>query len=163
VFGTAQLAIVLSPRRKRQLITTREHFSAACWSLQYHRPSEYFLLIRVVPFSFLAFLSLPFLSLTAIVCPMRAFWQRILNWSSRLNTTPPIKQFHTSNRMSSTSTAAALYAATVSFSTIASAVPEDIAEKKHHLKDGKGFHNPWDSWHEMGGPAIGRAMLMYEA
>ena len=28
--------------------------------------------------------------------------------------------------------------------------PEDAAEKKHHLAQGKGFTNPWDSYVEMG-------------
>ena len=61
--------------------------------------------------------------------------------------------------MSAAGTAAALYAATVSSSSITGAVPEEAKEKAHHLKDGKGFTNPWDSWKEMAGPAIMRAMI----
>ena len=63
--------------------------------------------------------------------------------------------------MSSSATATALYAATISTSLITSAVPEEAKDKKHHLKDGKGFTNPWDSWKNMSGPAIGKALLWY--
>lgn len=63
--------------------------------------------------------------------------------------------------MSSSGTAAALYAATVSPASITGAVPEDAKGKQHHLKDGKGFTNPWDSWKEMGGFSIGWAMIKY--
>ena len=63
--------------------------------------------------------------------------------------------------MSGSATAAALYAATVSSSTIAGATPEEAKEKRHHLQDGKGFINPWDSWKELSGPAIGKAMVWY--
>lgn len=45
--------------------------------------------------------------------------------------------------------AAALYAV-VSNPTQVGAVPEDAKEKKHHLKNGKGFVNPWDSHVEIG-------------
>ena len=61
--------------------------------------------------------------------------------------------------MSSSSTAAALYAATISASSVLGAVPEESRERRHHLKDGKGFTNPWDSWKEMSGPSIGKAMI----
>jgi N-acyl-phosphatidylethanolamine-hydrolysing phospholipase D len=64
--------------------------------------------------------------------------------------------------MSSSATAAALYAATVSSSALSGAVPEDTWDKKHHLKDGKGFTNPWESWREMAGFSILKAMLLYE-
>lgn len=30
------------------------------------------------------------------------------------------------------------------------AVPEDAQDKRHHLKHGKGFTNPWDSYVEIG-------------
>lgn len=63
--------------------------------------------------------------------------------------------------MSSSATAAALYAATVSSSAITGATPEGAKEKRHHVKDGKGFVNPWDSWKEMPGPAIAREMIWY--
>ncbi|MCJ1313720.1 hypothetical protein MMC25_007400 [Agyrium rufum] len=58
----------------------------------------------------------------------------------------------------STSTTAALYAATVSLSPNVGAVPEDSKSLKHHLKDGKGFHNPWESWRDQSAPTILKAM-----
>ncbi|KAL9638452.1 MAG: hypothetical protein Q9204_001494 [Flavoplaca sp. TL-2023a] len=61
--------------------------------------------------------------------------------------------------MSSSGTAAALYAATVSPASITGGVPEEAKDKKHHLKNGKGFDNPWDSWRDFSGPAIGWAMV----
>ncbi|KAL8687799.1 MAG: hypothetical protein Q9224_005047 [Gallowayella concinna] len=64
----------------------------------------------------------------------------------------------TSPYMSSSGTAAALYAATVSPASITGAVPEEAKDKQHHLKNGKGFNNPWDSWRDFSGPAIGWAM-----
>ena len=45
--------------------------------------------------------------------------------------------------MSGSGTAASLYVATISPSSILGAVPEEAQDKKHHLKDGKGFTNPW--------------------
>ena len=45
--------------------------------------------------------------------------------------------------MSGSGTAAALYAATISAASITAATPEAAGEKRHHLKDGKGFTNPW--------------------
>ncbi|MCJ1360977.1 hypothetical protein MMC16_000072 [Acarospora aff. strigata] len=62
--------------------------------------------------------------------------------------------------MSSSAAAAALYAATISSSALSGAVPEDTKDKKHHLKDGKGFTNPWDSWREMGAWSIMKALIM---
>jgi N-acyl-phosphatidylethanolamine-hydrolysing phospholipase D len=41
------------------------------------------------------------------------------------------------------------------------AVPEDSTAKAHHLKDGKGFTNPWESWKEMTGPQVWRALIWY--
>ena len=61
--------------------------------------------------------------------------------------------------MSSSGAAASLYAATISPASIIGAEPEEAKDKRHHLKDGKGFNNPWDSWKNMSGPAIGRAMV----
>lgn len=63
--------------------------------------------------------------------------------------------------MSASGTAASLYAATISPSSIVGAEPEEAKDNRHHLKDGKGFDNPWDSWKNMSGPAIGRAMAWY--
>jgi N-acyl-phosphatidylethanolamine-hydrolysing phospholipase D len=53
-------------------------------------------------------------------------------------------------RMSSASgmAAAGLYSLTMSSPAALGAVPEDSAEKKHHLKNGKGFTNPWESWRD---------------
>lgn len=53
-------------------------------------------------------------------------------------------------RKSSGMAAAALYACTMSGPATLGAAPEDVEGKKHHLKDGKGFTNPWESWKEMG-------------
>lgn len=60
--------------------------------------------------------------------------------------------------MSSSGTAAALYAATVSSSNVLGAAPEEAKEKQHHLKDGKGFINPWDSWLDQSAGAIFKAL-----
>ena len=49
---------------------------------------------------------------------------------------------------------AAIYACAISSPTALGAVPEDSEEKKHHLKGGKGFTNPWESWREFSGPKI---------
>lgn len=51
-------------------------------------------------------------------------------------------------------TSAVLYACTISSPTALGAVPEDAEGKAHHLKDGKGFTNPWESWKDMVGPKI---------
>ncbi|MCJ1231539.1 hypothetical protein MMC12_008216 [Toensbergia leucococca] len=61
--------------------------------------------------------------------------------------------------MSSSATAAALYAATISSSAVTGAVPEEAKELRHHLKDGKGFINPWDSWKNMASYSIMKAMI----
>ncbi|KAF2644752.1 putative Zn-dependent hydrolase/oxidoreductase family protein [Massarina eburnea CBS 473.64] len=49
--------------------------------------------------------------------------------------------------------------AVVSNPTQVGAKPDDAEEKKHHLKGGKGFKNPWDSFTELGSPAIFWAIL----
>lgn len=36
--------------------------------------------------------------------------------------------------------------ATLTAPTNAGAVPEESAEKPHHLKNDQGFRNPWPSW-----------------
>ncbi|KAH8592424.1 beta-lactamase superfamily domain-containing protein [Bisporella sp. PMI_857] len=56
-------------------------------------------------------------------------------------------------------TSAILYACTTTSPTSLGAVPEDSKAKAHHLKNGNGFTNPWDSWIEMSGPAIAMAMM----
>lgn len=40
--------------------------------------------------------------------------------------------------------------AVVSNPTQLAAQPEEAKAKAHHLKDGKGFTNPWDSYTEFG-------------
>jgi N-acyl-phosphatidylethanolamine-hydrolysing phospholipase D len=61
--------------------------------------------------------------------------------------------------MSTGMASAVLYACTSSQPASLGAVPEDSGTKPHHLKDGKGFANPWDSWQEMNAPQIMGAML----
>lgn len=77
----------------------------------------------------------------------------------------PINQqnrtFSTSPRMSNSATAAILYAATISTSSLAGAVPEEAKDKRHHLKDGKGFTNPWESWRTFSAPGILKAMAWH--
>jgi hypothetical protein len=48
---------------------------------------------------------------------------------------------------------AALYAV-VSNPTQVGAKPEEAAAKAHHLRNGKGFTNPWDSYEDMSGPWV---------
>ena len=74
---------------------------------------------------------------------MRAFLRRFLC----LPKTPKQKRrsYSNSQRMSSSATAAILYAATVSPASIAGGEPEDARDKLHHLGEGKGFINPWVS------------------
>jgi N-acyl-phosphatidylethanolamine-hydrolysing phospholipase D len=48
---------------------------------------------------------------------------------------------------------AALYAV-VSNPIQVGAKPEEAAAKAHHLKNGKGFTNPWDSYEDMSGPWV---------
>jgi hypothetical protein len=56
---------------------------------------------------------------------------------------------HLSRSMSTSGAVTALFTATVAQAPRPGVEPEDVAEKKHHLKDGKGFINPWESWREM--------------
>lgn len=63
--------------------------------------------------------------------------------------------------MSNSAISAILYAATISSSSIAGAVPDEAKEKPHHLTGGQGFTNPWESWRVMSGPAIFKAILWY--
>lgn len=62
--------------------------------------------------------------------------------------------------MAGSMTAATAYAL-VSITTPSSsgAVPEDVADKKHHAKHGVGFINPWPSWKEFSGPGIAKDMI----
>jgi N-acyl-phosphatidylethanolamine-hydrolysing phospholipase D len=65
----------------------------------------------------------------------------------------------TTAAMSTGMTTALLYACIFSKPTSLGAVPEDSEAKAHHLKDGKGFANPWKSWRDMNGPQIMGSML----
>jgi len=62
--------------------------------------------------------------------------------------------------MESTGTSAALYA-TVSTSNTQGVAPEDAKNKTHHLKDGKGFTNPWPSFRDFTPASIIWALLRY--
>lgn len=72
----------------------------------------------------------------------------------------PRRAFTTSSRMDSAGTSATLYA-TVSTSATRAAEPEGREELKHHLKDGKGFLNPWPSYHDASALTILRQLLWY--
>ncbi|KAI4166217.1 MAG: hypothetical protein LQ342_000103 [Letrouitia transgressa] len=61
--------------------------------------------------------------------------------------------------MSNIGTAGALYAVSTSPASVLGAVPEDAKEKRHHLKDGKGFVNPWESFNMMSSWGIIRTMI----
>jgi len=54
---------------------------------------------------------------------------------------------------------AAAYACAVTNPTALGAVPEEAQEKKHHLKSGKGFVNPWDSWRDFSPPVLISQMI----
>ncbi len=60
--------------------------------------------------------------------------------------------------MASASTSALLYATVVS-SQGQGLVPEDAKELRHHVKNGKGFINPWESYRERSAWEIIKAML----
>ncbi|KAF1982282.1 Metallo-hydrolase/oxidoreductase [Aulographum hederae CBS 113979] len=64
--------------------------------------------------------------------------------------------------MSSASSSVMLYAAAISSSQMAGAVPEDAKELKHHLKDGKGFVNPWRSYRDFTPFSIMKAMISHK-
>ncbi|KAF2203409.1 Metallo-hydrolase/oxidoreductase [Delitschia confertaspora ATCC 74209] len=51
-------------------------------------------------------------------------------------------------------TAAALYALTSITTPDAGAEAEEAKDKRHHLKGGKGFVNPWDSYKDLSAPGI---------
>ncbi|KAL9075170.1 MAG: hypothetical protein Q9161_001856 [Pseudevernia consocians] len=61
--------------------------------------------------------------------------------------------------MESQSTSAVLYATISSPMRSIGAVPKDSKELRHHIKNGKGFLNPWDSYIEQSVPQILRALL----
>jgi hypothetical protein len=55
---------------------------------------------------------------------------------------------------------AGLYALVTSPASIG-AVPEDYEEKRHHLKGGKGFVNPWDSFKDFNPMRLMASMIWY--
>ncbi|KAI9885928.1 MAG: hypothetical protein M1823_002254 [Watsoniomyces obsoletus] len=61
--------------------------------------------------------------------------------------------------MSTSGTVTALLSATVAQTSQPGTEPEEARERRHHLKDGKGFTNPWDSWRDMEAFEIGKAMI----
>lgn len=71
----------------------------------------------------------------------------------------PNRKFHTTANMSSSSASAILYSAVISPSQGIYAVPEDADGRAHHLKQGKGFTNPWNSYRERSGWQIMKALL----
>ncbi|KAE8453760.1 hypothetical protein EG329_009271 [Mollisiaceae sp. DMI_Dod_QoI] len=56
-------------------------------------------------------------------------------------------------------TAAVLYAVSMTSPTALGAVPEDVETKAHHLKHGKGFTNPWESWRDFSAPEMMRKII----
>lgn len=61
--------------------------------------------------------------------------------------------------MAGASTAAVLYASVISTTQVLGGEPEDVKELRHHVKVG-GFTNPWESFVDKNGFAIGYAMIM---
>jgi hypothetical protein len=98
----------------------------------------------------------------SVVNVMRSLFSRLF-FFSRQRPSPRTfaRDLNSLAKMASSSTSALLYAATVSVSSDVSSSPADVKDKKHHLKNGKGFTNPWESWKTMSGPAIGMAMARY--
>lgn len=86
--------------------------------------------------------------------------------SSAKQTSGPLwqkPQFSTTVKMSSIGGAgigAGLYAAVSNPGQVLSQ-PEEAAAKAHHLKNGKGFTNPWDSYKEMGAFQIFWGIMSY--
>lgn len=60
----------------------------------------------------------------------------------------------TSRKMSSSGIIATTLTATISQTPRPGAEPEEAGERRHHLKDGKGFQNPWDSARDLSAPKI---------
>ena len=61
--------------------------------------------------------------------------------------------------MSGGMTAALVYACTMTSPTALGAVPEGSEAKAHHLKGGKGFTNPWESWRDFTPPQMLKKMI----
>ena len=91
---------------------------------------------------------------------MRSFFRTFLRRPARPTKDNNPKSSATQIRvMSGGMTTVALYACTMTSPTVLGAVPEDAEAKAHHLKDGKGFRNPWDSWKDFSAPGIMKAMI----
>lgn len=63
--------------------------------------------------------------------------------------------------MSSSGAITAMLTATIAQTPRPGAEPEEAKERRHHLKDGKGFTNPWDSWQEFHVPQLVWTLLKY--
>lgn len=84
--------------------------------------------------------------------------RRLFCFSRKPDTTSK-RSLTKSSIMSGSATSAALYAMTVSASSVTGGAPDEAKDKPHHLKNGKGFYNPWDSHGPMTAPQIGKAMI----
>lgn len=71
---------------------------------------------------------------------------RLFRYISRSTIHKTSKSVMAVKHISSGTVAATLYACTFSAPTALGAVPEESRAKPHHLKNGKGFTNPWESW-----------------
>ena len=90
---------------------------------------------------------------------MRSFFHALLR-RRPLTNNPQSQRANVSKStiMAGGMTTAALYACTMTNPTALGAVPEESEAKAHHLKDGKGFINPWASWKDFSGPKLGLQM-----
>lgn len=86
------------------------------------------------------------------------WFMRIIFRSLQDTRSPKYRSFSSSPTMSSAATAAALYAATISASATTGAKPEEAKDESHHLQNGMGFTNPWESWRDMTALEIMRAL-----
>lgn len=92
---------------------------------------------------------------------MRSFLRSLFNQPVKAKRPRHARRFHHSTIMSSASTSAALYAAAISTtSQTASPVPEESSELRHHVKGGKGFVNPWDSYNDRTAFQIVKALIL---
>lgn len=88
---------------------------------------------------------------------MRSFFRNLLRSRSSCPR-PSSPQIRT---MSGIPTAGLLYACTMSPPSASGAVPEDSKELAHHLKNGKGFWNPWDSAQFLSAPQMFTTMFKF--
>ena len=98
-------------------------------------------------------------NLPSMRASLRFLFHRSHSFLARWHTSSPPRSFSTTIKMSSASTAVALYASVITASKTASQ-PEDAAEKSHHAKGG-GFINPWDSFFNRTGWEIVKALFLY--